>query len=918
MDPTPTERPQRPVLTPSTSSLSLPSQEGVPLWLRDTYNRLLRDDPTLAKVALEGSGLRSPEISSFFRAMKKNSHVIKIRFSDRSFHDPQVGILHFCDALHQHSSLRVLDLSANALVSLPNDFGDCFSQLTEMHLDNNRLSSLPLSLSAITGLRVLALSKNRLSSLPVSLSRLQQLQTLDLASNKFSSLPGFLAKLPLTSLRVKGNKKLKGLPKHVETPELLKWISEHASAEPDMLPADTILRKKKNSTFISPHSSSRRSTISLLSPRGTRTLSHSVSFTSSPESPRSADQPPNVRVQILSAKIQELDGCNPYVVISDALDGRSNRSAIRINECNPVWDDAQFLCRVGEEPDASIQLALYSHDFASNSEQLLGTFRVSAAVEGVSTARSKDQHSVTFVVERTEGVVLEEATGFVKFARRHNLTAQMQPSLRLVSPEHLLHLLIRTPGELPLYRCCFFCLHTFFPPAHFLQLLANQHENLNDGLVALFHTIFADSFFPYLEIFLTHTEEGSLQRFTAFLQHTPPFEALSAPWISTLERFAAPSFDAIPPSREASKFEFKPLLLEVPIKELAAAISGIEYEILLQIRPREFVPFVKGDTKRAPNITHLTDQFNFATNWLISEIVSTPRLAERTRMVALVIELGKEFLRVRNLQGVFEVVCALNSASISRMKRSWAELPRRSRKDFEHLEALATPIDNYRNYRLYLSGSPPPSLPYIGVVIGDLTFILDCNPDRIEGMINWDKCRMIFDAADSFLKKLAGEPSHFGCHPLPESELLIRARFQQLTPLSETRCYQLSLRIDPRVNYEESIVEMLGEEKKLLQEIARLRAVVAAVPEPLPPAPRPVASTMKAELKRKVKLRTSLMLQSGQSLNIILPVTLPSDPSLDPTFDRLHDSEINPNHPASSSSSSSPPPPPTVAAVSEE
>jgi hypothetical protein len=456
------------------------------------------------------------------------------------------------------------------------------------------------------------------------------------------------------------------------------------------------------------------------------------------------------------------------------------------------------------------------------------------------------------------------------FEQRLTATKDLNGNISSMSPDYLIFLLLHHHAEIALLRTCFLCLHTFFPPAQFLNMLTSQPERVYPHMVGLFTTICCDKFQMYLEVFLTHVEEQALHHFCEFLAATPAFAAHTPTWLPFLKK---PQLNIIiPPPRPPTVTDFHPFLPTASLAVVADMLSIIEYEIISQIRPVEFVPFVKGITRGAPNINHLTDHFNFTTSWLISEIVSVPRLADRVNVVSTCISLGHELLRRRNLMGLFAVVCALNSAPVSRMKRTWAALDRERRNQFTQLETIVTPVENYRNYRLLLEALPPPIIPNIGVVIGDLTFILDGNPDRVNGQINWLKCRMIRDAVDGFLSRTIGSPALFGSHPLSEEVLLAKATFITMQHLTDSRCYQLSLRIDPRANYEDAVVELLAEEKRLLQEVERLSRLVAVTTAavPLTPSPRPVGSILKAEIRHKIAERSSLMLQQNQTLGELL------------------------------------------------
>lgn len=87
--------------------------------------------------------------------------------------------------LHPPATLRELNLSANALIALPDDLVP--SGIARLWLADNRLTTLPKAASAWTNLEYLNLDRNLLASLP-DLSR-TRLRWLRLNANRLNALP---------------------------------------------------------------------------------------------------------------------------------------------------------------------------------------------------------------------------------------------------------------------------------------------------------------------------------------------------------------------------------------------------------------------------------------------------------------------------------------------------------------------------------------------------------------------------------------------------------------------------------------------------------------------------------------------------------------------------------------------------------
>ena len=129
--------------------------------------------------------------------------------------------------MHRLHRLRVLFCSQNRFIRLPDCLGDCAS-LTQigfratglrevpadalpaglrwLTLTDNRIDHLPEALGERPDLQKLMLSGNRLHRLPDSLAGASRLELLRIAANRLGSLPGWLAELPrLAWLACAGN-----------------------------------------------------------------------------------------------------------------------------------------------------------------------------------------------------------------------------------------------------------------------------------------------------------------------------------------------------------------------------------------------------------------------------------------------------------------------------------------------------------------------------------------------------------------------------------------------------------------------------------------------------------------------------------------------------------------------------------------
>ena len=97
------------------------------------------------------------------------------------------------------SRLTVLNLNENRLVSLPASIS-LLTELTQLSLSANTLSLLPPEVASLSRLSQLHLDGNRLTRLPEDLGKLKRLEKLFLQKNSLNSLPSVSPHLTLCEL----------------------------------------------------------------------------------------------------------------------------------------------------------------------------------------------------------------------------------------------------------------------------------------------------------------------------------------------------------------------------------------------------------------------------------------------------------------------------------------------------------------------------------------------------------------------------------------------------------------------------------------------------------------------------------------------------------------------------------------------
>ncbi|KAH8034866.1 hypothetical protein HPB51_003153 [Rhipicephalus microplus] len=152
-------------------------------WLQD---RLGESPEGAARKRLSGGACLndgSDLIESIEKFALKTTHALEL--SKRSLHDVPEEIFKMaaeCDA-------NTIDLSKNALESVPKGLEAACPVMTELNLSFNKLAALPGFLCLATKLTFLDLRNNQLNDLPGEMSMLSHVREVNLSFNRFSRIP---------------------------------------------------------------------------------------------------------------------------------------------------------------------------------------------------------------------------------------------------------------------------------------------------------------------------------------------------------------------------------------------------------------------------------------------------------------------------------------------------------------------------------------------------------------------------------------------------------------------------------------------------------------------------------------------------------------------------------------------------------
>uniref|UniRef100_A0A8C0FR33 Rap guanine nucleotide exchange factor 6 n=1 Tax=Bubo bubo TaxID=30461 RepID=A0A8C0FR33_BUBBB len=188
-------------------------------------------------------------------------------------------------------------------------------------------------------------------------------------------------------------------------------------------------------------------------------------------------------------------------------------------------------------------------------------------------------------------------------------------------------------------------------------------------------------------------------------------------------------------------------LLQLSTIEVATQLSMRDFELFRNIEPTEYIDdLYKLDSKTGnAHLKQFEDVINQETFWVAMEILAEVNQLKRMKIIKHFIKIALHCRECKNFNSMFAVISGLNLAPVARLRGTWEKLPSKYEKHLRDLQDLFDPSRNMAKYRNILSSQSmqPPIIPLFPVVKKDITFLHEGNDSKVDGLVNFEKLRMI-------------------------------------------------------------------------------------------------------------------------------------------------------------------------------
>lgn len=189
------------------------------------------------------------------------------------------------------------------------------------------------------------------------------------------------------------------------------------------------------------------------------------------------------------------------------------------------------------------------------------------------------------------------------------------------------------------------------------------------------------------------------------------------------------------------------VLEQMSSKDIANELISYDWEIFTAMHEVELVYYVFGRHKFSgaitANLERCVRRFNEVQHWVVTELCLCEDLVKRAILLKKFIKIAAVLKEQRNLNSFFAVMFGLNNSAVQRLHKTWERIPNKIKRVYCQYERLMNPSRNHRAYRLAVSKLSPPYIPFMPLLLKDMTFIHEGNPNYVDKLVNFEKMRMI-------------------------------------------------------------------------------------------------------------------------------------------------------------------------------
>ncbi|XP_051681620.1 rap guanine nucleotide exchange factor-like 1 isoform X2 [Oryctolagus cuniculus] len=208
-------------------------------------------------------------------------------------------------------------------------------------------------------------------------------------------------------------------------------------------------------------------------------------------------------------------------------------------------------------------------------------------------------------------------------------------------------------------------------------------------------------------------------------------------------------------------------------EDVANHLTAFHWELFRCVHELEFVDYVfhgERGRRETANLELLLQRCSEVTHWVATEVLLCEAPGKRAQLLKKFIKIAAICKQNQDLLSFYAVVMGLDNAAVSRLRLTWEpprpyltckpcqqprsdmpslpshplqKLPGKFKNLFRKFENLTDPCRNHKSYREVISKMKPPVIPFVPLILKDLTFLHEGSKTLVDGLVNVEKLHSV-------------------------------------------------------------------------------------------------------------------------------------------------------------------------------
>uniref|UniRef100_A0A2K5RN25 Rap guanine nucleotide exchange factor like 1 n=1 Tax=Cebus imitator TaxID=2715852 RepID=A0A2K5RN25_CEBIM len=193
-------------------------------------------------------------------------------------------------------------------------------------------------------------------------------------------------------------------------------------------------------------------------------------------------------------------------------------------------------------------------------------------------------------------------------------------------------------------------------------------------------------------------------------------------------------------------------------EDVANHLTAFHWELFRCVHELEFVDYVfhgERGRRETANLELLLQRCSEVTHWVATEVLLCEAPGKRAQLLKKFIKIAALCKQNQDLLSFYAVVMGLDNAAVSRLRLTW-EVRRPLPFLPGDLGILGSPLwdpcRNHKSYREVISKMKPPVIPFVPLILKDLTFLHEGSKTLVDGLVNIEKLHSVAEKVRTIRK----------------------------------------------------------------------------------------------------------------------------------------------------------------------